>query len=95
MSKFKKLKESYGMKVFNEEGYFFGEVEEAILEDNKIKSWKIKSLGGSVLEKNIKSAKGVIVPHTFLTAFGDIIIIKNIEVGGDTSKIVEPTKENF
>ena len=95
MAKFNKLGETYGMKVFTELGYFFGEIEEAIIEDNRIKSWKIKSLPSSLLSKNIKDAKGIILPHKYFRSFGDIIIIRNVEIGGNSAVNQEPIKENI
>jgi sporulation protein YlmC with PRC-barrel domain len=95
MAKFKKVKDSYGMKVFTNKGYFFGEIEEAIIEDNKIASWKVKSIPGSSLATSVKEAKGVILPHKYFLAFGDIVIIKNVDIGGNTTEIEEPIKEDF
>ncbi len=95
MAKFKKVSSTYGMKVFTDKGYFFGEIEEAIIEDNRVSSWKVKSVMNSILSNNIKNAKGVVIPHSFFLAFGDIVIIKNIDIGGETTQINEPIKEDF
>ena len=95
MVNFNKLGEVYGMKVFTDSGYFFGEIEEAIIEENRIKSWKIKSLPNSILSKNIKDAKGIILPYKYFRAFGDIIIVRNIELGGKTTSMEEPLKEKI
>ena len=37
MARFKRLTDVYEMKVFTDSGYFFGEVEEALIEENRIK----------------------------------------------------------
>ena len=89
MSRFKKITEIYDMKVFTDEGYFFGEIEEAIIEENKIKSWRIRSVPGSILTKSISSAKGVIIPNKFFKAFGDIVIVQTIDLNNQSN-----TREN-
>jgi sporulation protein YlmC with PRC-barrel domain len=95
MTKFKKVKDSYGMKVFTDKGYLFGEIEEAIIEKNRIASWRIKSIQGSSLASNVKNAKGIILPYKYFLAFGDIVIVKNIDIGGNTTEINDPIKEDF
>jgi len=81
MARFKRISDVYEMKVFTDSGYFFGEVEEALVEDNSIRSWKIKATPGSLLSSKVKDAKGVIIPHKFFRAFGDIIIIQDVDLG--------------
>jgi len=79
MARFKKITDVYGMKVFTDTGYFFGEVGEALIKGSKIESWKIDAVAGSLLSEKVKDARGVIVPQNFFKAFGDIIIIKEVE----------------
>ncbi|MFW5704313.1 MAG: photosystem reaction center subunit H [Nanoarchaeota archaeon] len=81
MARFKRITDVYDMKVFTDSGYFFGEIEEALIEENRIKSWKIKAVPGSLLSSKVKDAKGVIIPQKFFKAFGDIIIIQDVEFG--------------
>lgn len=81
MARFKRLTDVYEMKVFTDSGYFFGEIEEALIEDNRIKSWKIKAVPGSLLSSKVRDAKGVIIPQKFFKAFGDIIIIQDVDFG--------------
>lgn len=69
----KKVTDSVGSKVYTDSGDFFGEIEEANLQDNKISSWRIK-VGGSVISL-LGGARGVIIPHQFVKAISDIIII--------------------
>ncbi len=79
MARFKRISDVYEMKVFTDSGYFFGEIEEALVKDNKIQSWKIKAVPGSLLSSKIKDAKGVIIPQKFFKAFGDIIVIQEVD----------------
>ena len=84
MARFKRMSDVYDMKVFTDTGYFFGEVEEALLEENRVKSWKIKAVPGSMLSTKVRDAKGVIIPHKFFKAFGDIIIIQEVDFGNSS-----------
>lgn len=86
MARFKRISDVYEMKVFTDSGYFFGEIEEALVEDNRIKSWKIKAVAGSLLSSKVKDAKGVIIPQKFFKAFGDIIIIQDVDFGSSQSE---------
>lgn len=86
MARFKRISDVYEMKVFTDSGYFFGEIEEAILQENRIKSWKIKAVPGSLLSSKVKDAKGVIIPQKFFKAFGDIIIIQDVEFGASNNE---------
>jgi sporulation protein YlmC with PRC-barrel domain len=81
MARFKRITDVYEMKVFTDSGYFFGEIEEALIEDNRIKSWKIKAVPGSLLSAKVKDAKGVIIPQKFFKAFGDVVIIQDVDFG--------------
>lgn len=69
----KKITEVIGTKVYTDSGDYFGEIEEANLQENKIEGWRIK-VGGSVLSL-IGGARGVIIPHQFVRAISDVFII--------------------
>ena len=71
----KKISEVYEMKVFTDQGDFFGEVEESILTENKVFGWRVKAVKSSALSKILGGAKGVIVPHQLVKAIGNIMII--------------------
>jgi sporulation protein YlmC with PRC-barrel domain len=75
MLKLKKVTDVFGMKVFTDDGEYFGEVEEAILTKTKVYGWRVRSTRNSFLEKVIGDAKGVVVPHTLVKSFGDVVII--------------------
>jgi sporulation protein YlmC with PRC-barrel domain len=71
--KIKKISEILGLKVYTDTGEFFGEIEEANLVDNKIDGWRIRV--GSSISSVIGGARGVIIPHRFVRAISDVIII--------------------
>lgn len=77
----------YGVKVFTDFGEYFGDVDEIIIQNNKIFGWKIKATRESYLNKTISGAKGVIVPHQLVKAASDIMIISKaaIPAGEETN----------
>ena len=80
MLKMKKISESYDMKVFTDNGEYFGDVEESILTSNKVFGWRVRATKNSFLTKVLGSAKGVIVPHQLVKSIGDIMIISKAAV---------------
>lgn len=71
--KIKKITDFLGVRVYTDGGEYFGEVEEANLYENRVDGWRIR------VDPNLASlfggAKGVIIPHKFVRAMGDICII--------------------
>jgi len=83
----KKITEVMGAKVYTDSGDFFGEIEEANLQENKVDGWRIK-VGGSIMSL-IGGAKGVIIPHQFVKAISDIFIINKTTLPSQDSDIEE------
>ena len=81
----KKVTEVIGTKVYTDSGDFFGEVEEANLQENKIEGWRIK-VGGSVISL-IGGARGVIIPHQFVKAISDVFIINKSALPSQESEM--------
>ena len=86
MLRLKKITETYDMKVFTDLGDYFGDVEEAIITNNKIYGWRVRATKNSFLTKVLGSAKGVIVPHQLVKAIGDIFIISRTAVPSYTEE---------
>ena len=80
MLKVKRITETYDMKVFTDNGDYFGDIEESILTQNKVFGWRVRSTKNSFLNKVLGSAKGVIVPHQLVKSIGDIMIISKTAV---------------
>ena len=76
--KITKVSEIIGKRVFTDSGEFFGEVEEANLFENKLDGWRIKVSGG--ITSLIGGARGVIVPHNFVKAVGDVVIVSKAAI---------------
>ena len=73
MLRIKKISEVLGRNAYTDSGDFLGQIEEVNLVDNKIDGWRIKISGDmSVL---IGGARGIIVPHQFVKAIGDVFIV--------------------
>lgn len=73
MLRVKKISEVVGKNVYTSDGDFFGQVDDVNLAENKIDGWKIKI--GSTFLSVFGGAKGVVIPHQFVRAIGDVVII--------------------
>ena len=80
MLKLERISDTYDMKVFTDNGEYFGDIEEAIITKTKIHGWRVKSTKNSYLSKVLGSAKGVIVPHQLVKSIGDVMIISKAAV---------------
>jgi len=87
----KKITEVMGSKVYTDSGDYFGEIEEANLQENKVDGWRIK-VGGSVVSL-IGGARGVIIPHQFVKAISDIFIINRSALPSPDSEIEEISED--
>ncbi len=88
--KLKNINSTYGLKVYTDSGVYFGEVDEAVIQDNRIVSWRIKASSSSNLSKIIKGAKGAIIQHSLVRAIGDIFIISSIVSAQSEAEASEP-----
>ncbi len=86
MLKMRKVSETYDLKVFTDGGDYFGDVEDSIIQGNKVAGWKIKATKNSFLSSMLGSAKGVIVPHQLVRAVGDIFIISKSAIPAGTKE---------
>jgi sporulation protein YlmC with PRC-barrel domain len=73
MLKIKNVSEVLGKKVYTSDGEFFGQIEEVNLIDNKIEGWRIRI--GSGIAGALGGARGVVIPHQFVKAIGDVFVI--------------------
>jgi len=73
MLKLKKITEVIGKRVYTDTGDFFGEVEESNLIENKVDGWRIRI--SNSMGNFLGGARGVIIPHQFVKAVGDILIV--------------------
>ncbi|MEK6928463.1 MAG: PRC-barrel domain-containing protein [Nanoarchaeota archaeon] len=73
MLRIKNVSDVIGKKVYTSDGDFFGQIEEVNIADNRIEGWRIRV--GSEMMSALGGARGVIIPHQFVKAVGDIFII--------------------
>lgn len=73
MLRIKNVSEVLGKHVYTSEGDYFGQIEEVNLLDNKIDGWKIR-IGNSFMSM-FGGARGVVIPHQFVKAIGDVFLI--------------------
>jgi sporulation protein YlmC with PRC-barrel domain len=87
----KKVSEVLGNRVYTDSADFFGEIEEANLSDNRIDGWRIRV--GSGVVSMIGGAKGVIIPHQFVKAVGDVFLISKSALPSTESSLEEVSEE--
>jgi sporulation protein YlmC with PRC-barrel domain len=75
MLKTRKVSDVFGMKVFTDEGFYYGEVEEVVLQGNRVYGWRVRATKTSQLSRVLTGAKGATVPHQLVKSMGDIMII--------------------
>jgi sporulation protein YlmC with PRC-barrel domain len=94
MLKIKKISEVIGKNVLTSEGDFFGQVDDVNLVDNKIDGWKIRVSSGFL--SMFGGARGVIIPHQFVKAIGDIVIINkgSLPMKEESFPAATPIEEN-
>lgn len=73
MLRINKVNEMVGKHAYTSDGDYFGQIEEVNLVDNKIDGWKIRVGGGFI--SVLGGARGVIIPHQFVKAIGDVFIV--------------------
>ena len=80
MLRMRRIKEMIGIKVFTDSGDYFGEIEEVNLMDNKVDGWRIRIARESSLDPFLGGARGLIIPHQFVKAIGDVVIVSRSAV---------------
>ena len=92
MLRVKKISEVLGKHAYTSEGDYFGQIEEVNLVDNRVDGWKVRL--GSGMMSMIGGAKGVIIPHQFVKAIGDVFVVSKAPLPtGDSEAIDVPTQD--
>jgi len=90
MLRLRRITDVIGLPVYTDAGDLVGEVEDLTIVENKIESWKIKVSRASSLASHLGGAKGIVIPHQFVKAVGDIVIIsKSIAPASEEEKLEE------
>lgn len=74
MLRIKKIGDMIDKQVYTDGGEFFGKIEEINVADNRIDGWRLVAKSSEMIGM-LGGARGIIVPHQFIKAVGDIIII--------------------
>jgi sporulation protein YlmC with PRC-barrel domain len=95
MLRIKNISEIVGKNVYTSDGDFFGQIEEVNLSENKVDGWRIRI--GSGFMNMFGGAKGVVVPHQFVKAIGDIFIVNKSSLPdrGEDSSVGAEEAEQF
>lgn len=80
MLKIKRMSDVVGKRVYTDSGDLFGVVEEINILENKIDGWRIVVSRDSGMMSLLGGARGIIVPHQFIKAIGDIVLINKSAV---------------
>jgi sporulation protein YlmC with PRC-barrel domain len=86
MLRIKRMSEVVGRRVYTDSGDLFGMIEEVNLMDNKVDGWRIVVARESGMIQVLGGARGIIVPHQFIKAIGDIVIINKNAVPVQTEE---------
>ena len=93
MLKTRKLTEVFGMPVYTDDGQYYGDIEESVLVGNKVQGWRVRATKASLLNRLLSGAKGVTVPHQFVKAVGDIMIISSHALPEEAAESEELAEE--
>jgi len=95
MLKIKRLSEVIGKRVYTDSGDLFGAVEELNILDNKIDGWRIVVSRDSGIGDVLGGARGIIVPHRFIKAIGDVVLINRSAIPIQEQKEDIPLEEEL
>ena len=75
-----RISDVVGMKIFTDAGDYLGIIEEANIVENKVDGWKVRIAKDSTLVAALSGARGLIIPHQYIKAFGEVVIISKAAV---------------
>lgn len=84
-----RISEVLGMRIYTDAGDYIGIIEEANLLDNKVDSWKVKIARDSSIAALLSGARGLIIPHQYVKALGEVVIIARSAVPESEEKEAE------
>lgn len=81
----------FGLNIYTEKGIYIGKVNDVVLEVNNKKA---TGLAATKLNPNMfdSGSKGVVVPFRWVTAVGDVILIRHVK---DQFKKAEEITEDY
>jgi sporulation protein YlmC with PRC-barrel domain len=81
----------FGLNVYTEKGIYIGKVNDVVLEvsDKKAIGLAVTKLNPEMFES---SSKGVVIPYRWVTAVGDVVLIRHVK---DQFKKQEEIPEDY
>ncbi|MDY6965175.1 MAG: PRC-barrel domain-containing protein [Halobacteriota archaeon] len=69
----------YGLNVYTDRGTYVGRVDDIVIDPNekKISGLAIGSINTNIFDLE---SKGVIIPYRWITAIGDIVLMKEVQL---------------
>ncbi len=95
MLRTRKVTDVFGVRVFTDEGYYYGDVEETVLHGNRVHGWRVRATKNSQLARVLTGAKGATVPHALVKSIGDIMIISRNALPTEEEPVEQEAVEQY
>lgn len=84
------LSSLYGQDLYTDRGIYVGKIEDVSVDikEKRVSGLAVKNVNPNAFDMGKK--KGVIIPYRWVTAIGDIVIIKHVKI---KAKVREPKVE--
>ena len=93
MLKTKRISEVFNVPVYTDDGHYYGDIEEVIVQGNRVYGWRVKATKNSQLTKLLTGARGATIPHQLVKAVGDIMIISRNALPAEEMQETEQLEE--
>jgi len=95
MLKTRKITDVFGIRVFTDEGYYYGDIEEVVIQGNRVWGWRVRATKTSQLARVLTGAKGATIPHQLVRSIGDVMIISKNALPSEEMPAEEQTVEEY
>lgn len=87
------LSSLYGQELYTDRGIYVGKIEDVSVDikEKRISGLAVKNVNPNAF--NVGKRKGVIIPYRWVTAIGDIVLIKHVRRRGAESAREEEEEE--
>lgn len=93
MLKTRKITDVFSMPVYTDEGYYYGDIEEVIMQGNRVYGWKVRATKHSQLSRVLTGAKGATLPHNLVKSMGDIVVISRSALPAEEEETATATED--
>ena len=95
MLKTRKVTDVFGLRVFTDEGYYYGDIEEVVIQGNRVWGWRVRATKASQLSRILTGAKGATIPHQLVRSIGDIMIVSKNALPSEEMPEQEESVEEY